>query len=401
MKYDIAIIGAGVAGVFASLRLTANHPNLKVAMLDIGMPPMKRRRQIEGYLGCFPTGDGKLYENDKEEVLKIIDGRRVRSALTWVNTYLKQVHSMKLIKTPKLQAAAIKKLEAENYQYKYLNYSQWKPESIHALSRLISEETENAKNMEYFFNTEVLDIKHARKQFIISTSDGEIVSKKVILCTGRSGWRWTTKLYKDLGLKLEDDTSTFGIRAEISASNMKEYNKSHCLIYRDDLEIGPLSWGGTIIPEDHADLVISSFRSNEDRWRSTKVSFNIFSHIENTGEGCYQTDRIGKLAFLLFNDRVSRERIRIFLKNNSQLCLLPEYNWLHEKLEEINKIMPNLLTKGYLHVPAIAPRVGKIKIKSNLETDIDNLFVAGENAGVSGILAAAIMGTVSAESAAK
>jgi len=61
MIYDVGIIGAGVAGSFASLKLAKEHKNVKAILFDLGRPPMKRRRQLEGWLGCLPNSDVKLY----------------------------------------------------------------------------------------------------------------------------------------------------------------------------------------------------------------------------------------------------------------------------------------------------------------------------------------------------
>ena len=52
-KYDVGIIGAGVAGAFAALRISQNNPGTKTIIFDFGRPPGKRRRQLEGWFGCF------------------------------------------------------------------------------------------------------------------------------------------------------------------------------------------------------------------------------------------------------------------------------------------------------------------------------------------------------------
>ena len=400
-NYDIGIIGSGIAGTFAALRATEHHKNANVILFELGRPPMKRRRQLEGFLGCFPTGDGKIYLNDINKVLDIVDGRKAGPANKWVMSWMNEVNPMKETKDRKPSAAMLKRIKANNFDIELNSYIQWKPESVHQLSRLISEHIEDAKNLTYSFDNEVFEITKQKGGFSVTTGDGTYNCKKIILCVGRSGWRWANDLYKGLGMSVNDNYAIYGIRAEIPASYLKEMNGSHCTIKRDDLEIGPFNWNGTVIPEDHADLVISTFRSNEDRWKSDKVSFSILGKKYFEDSGCAQTDRLGKLAFLLFNDRIGREKVRVILKNTSQLSVLPEYDWLVESLTELTDIIPSLPTKAYFHAPDILPMASQIRLGTNLESEVDNLFIAGESAGIRGIAAAAITGTVAMDSACK
>lgn len=399
-KYDVGIIGAGVAGAFASLRL-AQHSNVKAVVFDLGRPPGKRRRQLEGWLGCFPSGDGKLYTGDFDRVLNLVDGRKAKPAHKWVIDTLGQANTMKVVKDSLPSAAMQKRIRENGFEIETNDFIQWKPDSIHQLSRIISEETEKYNNIHYSFDNEVYKIIKKKSLFHISTANGEFVCKKLILCVGRSGWRWATALYKDLGMICDDNHAKFGVRIEIAAQYIKELNKSHCTISSEGLEVGPFSWNGTVIPEDHADLVISNFRSNEERWKSDKVSFSLIGSRLFEDKGCHQTDRLGKLAFLLFNDRVSRERVKMILTKKSELSLLPEYGWLPEAIEKLEKVIPNLSMRGYYYVPNILPMAASVRLGTNLESEVDGLFIAGESAGLRGILSAAITGCVAADSACK
>ncbi len=400
--YDISIIGSGIAGSFAALRLAERNPDVRAVLIDVGRPPMKRRRQLEGFLGCFPTGDGKIYPGDLERVKDVVDGRKATPVWKWLMDYFKEVNPMKVTKTPKPSAAAKKRIKTAGFELQCDNYYQWRPESVHKLSKMISEIMEDAGNITYSFDNEVFSIRKQRGgTFLINTANGTIVSRKVILCVGRSGWRWVTNLYDDLGIISNDDWARYGVRIEMPAVYMKDFNKSHLTIEKEDLEVGPLSWHGTIIPEDHSDLVISAYRSNEDRWKSEKVTASLLKSIYFDDQGSVQTDRVGKLSFLLFNDRVSREKIRTFMSGKSQLNLIPEYNWLAKTLTELEDIFPNLCNKGYFHVPNIDPMAAKIRLGTNLESEIDGMYVAGESAGIRGIASAAIMGAICADSACK
>lgn len=398
INYDVAVIGCGVAGAFAAYKLATKHKNCKTLLLELSAKPAKRRSSACGWLGLFPTGDGKLYTNNLDKVKEIADGRRANSASKFVMELLEQAGPLKIIKDILPNSATQKKIKEHGFEIELNNHISWAPCYVHVLSRIMAEAIENNPNITWSFDNEVYTVHKKKNHFVITTELGEFQAKKVILSVGRSGWRWANEFYQSLGLITSDDTAKFGIRVEMGGQYLKEFNKSHCTLTREDLTLGPFSWNGTVIPEDHSDLVISSFRSNEDRWKSDKVSFSLLGNRKFPNEGCSQTERLGKLIYVLNNDRVGKERIKALFKKESQLSLLPEYDWLINCLQELEEIMPNIINRGYFHTPNILPLPAPINISSNLETEVDGLFVAGETAGVSGILSACLMGTIVADS---
>lgn len=397
-KYDIAIIGAGVAGAFAALKLSENHKNLKTIIFDLGRPPGKRRRQLEGWFGCFPTGDGKIYTDNSEDLLNLVDGRSVRGATKWFLNNLSNVDNVKITKDKLPSADIQKKVHQHGFELKLNEYIQWNPNQIHTLSKNVSDAILENENLTMSFDNEVFKIlKNKKKEFSIITSDGEFLAKRIILCVGRSGWRWVNRVYKELGIYVNDDFAKFGMMVEIPSQYMKEFNKSHCSIYNKEISVGPISWNGTVIPEDHADLAIASFRSNEDRWKTDKASFLLVGSQYFKDHGCHQTDRLAKLAFLLSNDRIGKEKIKTFLKGRTELNLVPEYSWLSTAIDKVSNFMPNLLNKGYFHVPAIFPLISGLRLSNNLESEVEDLFIAGESAGLYGVSSAAVTGALAAE----
>jgi uncharacterized FAD-dependent dehydrogenase len=402
-NYDVGIIGAGVAGAFATLKLAKDHKNAKVILFDLGRPPMKRRRQLEGWLGCLPNSDGKLYLNDIKKVIEITGLRRAKSAYKQFGNILSNINTFKIIKDRPLSTSLDKRFKKAGFQIILNDYIQMYPKDIHALSKYMAEFIENNKNITFKFDDEVTHISKTKGIFILTTENGNTYNcKRLIIAVGRSGWRWANKIFSNFGIIDNNDVARFGIRIETNSSNMKEFNKSNCLITRSDLELGPFSWYGTIIPEDHVDLAISAFRSNENRWKSDKVSFNLIGNRSFPGKGFEQTDRIGKLAFVLANDRIIKERVSTVLFGKSKiLAFIEEYNWLKDSLKELNEIIPEVMAKAYFYLPTIIPMAPKINIGDNLASEIDGMFVAGESAGVSGILAAACMGSIAADSVCK
>jgi hypothetical protein len=399
--FDVGIIGAGVAGAFATLKLAKDHKNVKTILFDLGRPPMKRRRQLEGWLGCLPNSDGKLYQTDITKVADLTGLRKAKSANTWFKNILNQVDSFKIIKDRSPTLAMEKKLIKLGYELSLNDYMQIYPKEIHALSKYMAEIIEVNKNITFSFDTEIMRVVKQKNIFVVSTEDQEYRCKKLIIAVGRSGWRWASELYRNLGIIDNNDIARFGIRVETNSSVMKDFNRSNCTITKGDIEIGPLSWYGTVIPEDHVDLAISAFRSNENRWKTDKVSFNLIGSRSFPNGGFEQTDRIGKLAFVLANDRIIKERVSAVLNDKSKISIIPEYDWLKEVIMDFAQAVPEIATKAYFHVPTIMPMVPKINIGDNLSSEIDGMFIVGESAGIHGILAAGIMGIIAADSVCK
>jgi len=400
-NFDIGIIGAGVAGAFATLKIAKDYKDSKAIVFDLGRPPMKRRRQLEGWLGCFPNSDGKLYLNNISKVADLTGLRKAKSANTWFSNVLSNVGNFKVTKDKSPLVSLDKKLKKAGYDVSLNDYIQIYPKDIHALSKYMAETIENCGNVTFSFDNEVKSISKQKNMFIITTEQEEYKCKKIILAVGRSGWRWSKDLYNFLGIIENNDIARYGIRVEINASYMKDFNKSNCTLLKEDLEIGPLNWFGTVIPEDHVDLAISAFRSNENRWKTDKVSFSMIGKRPFPKNGFEQTDRIGKLTFVLSNDRIIKERVSTILSGKSKISIIPEYDWLKDSVAELCAVLPEINNKGYFHVPTILPMAPKINVGSNLETEIDGMFVAGESAGVHGILSAATMGIIAADNACK
>jgi uncharacterized FAD-dependent dehydrogenase len=400
-NFDVGIIGAGVAGSFAALKIAKDHKNAKTILFDLGRPPMKRRRQLEGWLGCLPNSDGKLYLNDITKVSELVGTRKINTANTFFTKILSQAGKFKVIKDKGPSSSLEKKLTKNNFNVVLNDYIQLYPKDIHFLSKYMAEVVEQAGNTTFNFDNEVKKIYKQKGLFVIVTDEQEFKCKSLIVAVGRSGWRWAKELFTDFGIVDSNDTAKFGIRVELSSPHMKDFNKSNCTLLKDDLEIGPLSWYGTVIPEDHLDVAISAFRSNENRWKSDKVSFNLIGNRPFPQAGFEQTDRISKLTFVLSNDRILKEKVSYILTGKSKISIIPEYDWLKDAILDVESVIPDLSSKSYFHVPTIIPSAPKINIGNNLSSEIDGMFVVGESAGIHGILSAALMGTIAADQACK
>lgn len=397
--YDIAIVGAGVSGSLAAFRINEKHPNLKIILIDIGRPPGKRRRQIEGFMGCLPNGDGKIYLNDLNKVLQITDGRKTNSIYQYLFDWMKLFHPMKINKDTLPNFSFQKKMKNNDWDFEKNDYVQWKPEHIHSWIKNIAEVLENSTNIKNEFDTVIDTIEKCHDGFKLISENKNFTANKILLASGRTGWRWLKNIFTDLEIPYEDDWAEFGLRIEISNQYVKDLNKSNCTISnaKKEITLGPLLWEGTIIPEDHEDLVLSTFRSNEARWHTEKLSFSLLKKIYFPGRGVDENERLTKLSFLLFNDRISKEKIKSLIKKNTILNEIKEFDWTASVLEDLSKYIPELIDKGYFYVPNIMPRPPRVQLNKNLETPVKNIFLAGEAANQFGILSAALTGMIAAD----
>src|ERR1017187_2073748 len=273
-------------------------------------------------------------------------------ALQWFYSNTHKVFNANIIKDTIPYKSTVKKIISNNFAIEYQNYIQIIPREIHALSKIIADTLNSNTNITQNFDEEIADIQYKNNQFVITSYSGsETICKKIILATGRSGWRATDKLFNEFGLTNKDNMVRFGIRAELPAIALKEYNKSNCVISNDELEIGPLSFGGTVVPEDHYDTVISSFRSNESRWASDKVSFNVLGK-HNVEDSVKYLDRIGQLTFILTNERVLKEKISSILTKRAKISILSEYDWLVSAISNIATFMPEI-SNGSFYTPTL------------------------------------------------
>jgi uncharacterized FAD-dependent dehydrogenase len=391
--YDLIIVGGGLAGAFSLYRLSEECKDMKICLVEFGRVWRKRKSQLCGYLGAALQSSGKLYLQNLQDVSNISNDKSVKSAKSFVNPILSAHGNIKQEKNKEPSSAIKDLLTKQDYSLSMNDYIQWYPSNFHLLSRTMSSSLEENPNLEFMFDNEALKITKTKNMFTVETETGNVYSKNVLFCVGRSGWRQTKDLFYQFGLVNDDDYCSFGFKGEISTSYMKEWNSSHCTITKDNFTIGPFCWNGTIVPEDHCDLVIANWRDNEARWNTDKVSFSILVKQKFEGKGLDQLERLSKLAYILSDNRVHKEKIKDYLNGNFDLVHIPEYKWFIEQIKEINNVIPNFSEKASLYIPDIKLSIPKININQNFETDIPGLYVAGESAGLYGLYSAMLSGT--------
>src|SRR5574338_361306 len=172
-NFDVGIIGAGVAGAFATMKMAKDHKNVKTILFDLGRPPMKRRRQLEGWLGCLPNSDGKLYLSDLDKVTDLVGLRKSKAAYNWLFKTISNVDTFKVVKDRSPSAAVEKRFKKIGYDISLNDYIQMYPKDIHSLSKFMSESIEKYKNITFNFDNEVKKISKEKGMFVVATESQE------------------------------------------------------------------------------------------------------------------------------------------------------------------------------------------------------------------------------------
>lgn len=394
-NYDIAVIGAGVAGSFAAFNLAKK--NHSVLLLETGRPPAKRRSQTTGWLGMLPASDGKLYIDKFSNFPDSFTKEQLKNKQDLILNILQNYGFNDTVITNTPKASLLKKITKAGFNFTNNSYYQIIPKEIHILSKKFAAEMDKLENITSIFDIDVKRVEKRDGMFIITTNYMEFSCKKLVIATGRSGWRWAKETLQYFGLLINNDIARFGIRVEADDKLFTDFKQSAGTLTKENIQYGPLNWHGSIIPEDHTDFALAAFRSNENRWQSEKVSFELMGDIDCKNNGLQQIERLGKLTFLLSNDRILKEKISTIITSKSKISVLPEYNWLIPALQDLEQIVPDITTKGYFHVPVIHPVLPKINLSNKFETDVENLHLIGESAGIYGILQSMISGFLISE----
>jgi len=260
-KYDVIIVGAGPAGIFASYEFTIKAPNLKILLIDKGNDIYHRICPIlkgmlkqcphidskKDYASCSPAcsitagfGGAGAYSDGKFNITTEFGG--------WLSDYISDETLMDLIKyvdqinlrhgatkkitNPNTEAVRLieKKVYGAGLKLLRANVRHLGTENNIQILKNIYEYLKN--KIEMRFKSKVKNIilendKNQKKIEGIELEDGEkIFSKNVIIAPGRDGSNWLAKILKSNNIKLYNNQVDIGVRVETSDVIMREINEN-------------------------------------------------------------------------------------------------------------------------------------------------------------------------------
>nr|WP_321221886.1 NAD(P)/FAD-dependent oxidoreductase [uncultured Psychroserpens sp.] len=177
-KYDVIIVGGGAAGFFAAINIAELNPQLKVAILERGKEGLQKVK-ISGGGRCnvthaefIPSELVLNYPRGEKELLGPFHQFMTGDTIQWFDD-----RGVEL------------KIEEDGRMFPITNSSQT------IIDCFLTQAKKH--NVDVLYNHALKFVKHLENHWVLETSQGEFVSKKLMMATGSNPKIW--KLLEHLG----------------------------------------------------------------------------------------------------------------------------------------------------------------------------------------------------------
>ena len=298
------------------------------------------------------------------------------------------------------------------------------------ITRHLLEKVRQKKNVTLLENTPLVDLivrGNVALGGVIKRNNQEekVYAKKVVLAPGRDGSAWLTKVLSNQGLKLYNNQVDIGVRVETSNIVMEEINKNLYegkFVYNTSVGTKVRTFcsnpSGHVVIENHSGTMLANGHAYHDpKLGSKNTNFALLvSHTfsEPFNEPNEFAHEISKLANKLSNGSVIVQRYGDIkrgrrttykrLKEGYTDPTLPEavpgdlglvlpYNTMKsiiEMIEALDNVTPGIANEHTLLYGVEAKFYSaRPKVRDGFESEIDDLYVAGDGAGLTRGLAQA------------
>jgi len=459
--YDVAIVGAGPAGLFAALSLAweASRGRARVALLDAGLPAARRRCPLRergvcprcrpchllqgvGGAGALSSGIINLRPDVGGELDRLLgsweEAEKLIEAVDRVFLRFGAPRDRLFEPDPSRVAELERRVVKAGAKFIPIRQRHMGTDNtvkvIAAMERFLHEH-----RVEIHTLTRVERVEPSGGGFTLHTSRGRLEARTVILAPGRSGAAWLKREAARLGIETEPGPLDVGVRVEVPYTVMEPLTSVvwdpkvviHTRTYDDRVRTFCTNPGGYVVEEVYEDGVVGVNGETYAARRSRNTNFAFLVTIKLTdpledpleygrsiarmatklGGGRPLIQRLGDLEAGRRStwDRISRSVVEPTLRNATPgdiSMALPHrvLTDILEGLQRLDDLAPGVWSK---HTLLYAPEVKyySLRVKVNpktMETSVPGLYAAGDGAGLSrGINVAAATGYLAARGAAE
>ncbi len=447
--YDVAIIGAGPAGIFASLELS--DAGLNVLLLDKGREiaarvcPLQQGGKccvlcspchlVSGFGGAGAFSDGKLTLSSRVggHLEELVGLERSRELIDYVDSvYLRFGAPRKVYGVGRNISSLEKQASSAGLTLTPVKLRHLGTELCHESLKAMQSYLSSRAEIRLRTAIESIEVCHNGQKAIETSSGERFMCRYLILAPGREGAEWLCNEALRLGLTLSSNPVDVGCRVEVPMSTMKKLTSR---LYESKLEFYSNSFndrvrtfcmcpGGEVIMESTggADPVITVNGIGYTQPRTENTNFAVLVSTTFT-EPFHQPIAYGKYLARLANilsggvlvqrlgDLMDGRRSTPARLEDSPLApslkaavpgdlsfALP-YRYLKsivEMLQAMDILVPGVASSHtLLYGIEVKFYSSQLKLTPCLETEIEGIFAAGDGAGVSrGLVQASASGTI-------
>ncbi|ABU81528.1 NAD(P)/FAD-dependent oxidoreductase [Ignicoccus hospitalis] len=453
-EYDVLIVGAGPAGMFAAHELaTLGEGKLRVGIIEKGYFAHQRKCPLQepkvgkctycepchiiygvGGAGTLSSGLINLRPDVGGDLHELVGSwEKAWELIEYVDqVFLKFGAPPDTLHEPDPEATKEIEKRAAKVGAKFVPIRQRHIGTDNSV-KVIDNMTKflQERGVDFIVGTTAIDVDKINSRFVVKTNKGEFTSKLLLLAPGRGGADWFVKVSRKLGVELEPGPLDVGVRVEVPAAVMEDVIKVEVdpkiIIYTKTFDdkvrtfctnhrgfvVKELYDDGTVGVNGHAYLSKKSDNTNF----AFLVTINLTDPMEDTIE---YGKNIAKLATRLGGgnplvqrlidlesgrrstwERIKRGIVRPTLREVTPGDISMAYPYrvitnILEGLKSLDYIIPGVFSPHtLLYAPEIKYYSMKARVDRNMETVVDGLYAAGDGAGLSrGINVAAATGVI-------